>query len=511
MDLSKLTEAEREELLSLMELQSWREDPWSFIRDCCLTKDEADQGRVKHFPEKEYLKRVCELSQKEPILCIPKSRRMMMTWVCLAIILWEGLFKDNQMIFVQSKKFDDSCYLLGIDRLMFMYENLPHNRHQFPKLVKKISSDKGYSVLKFSNGTTFMAVAEGPDQLRQYTASRVYCTEMAFWDSAELTWIALRPVIQGGGKILIDSSANPGFFSKIINEDINNYGDDEEEPEMHETIQGMTEYRRNGAYIARVHYTADPDKRSAEWKAEQQKGTTTAGWEREYEINWNVSIEKPYYPEFKYDFHVAQSRLKPDPNRPLELGFDYGLTPATLICQTTAKGQILVLREIQSWDCGMRNHAKVLMGDLAAFYPEYERNCVGDPAGNQRSQADEKTANEILAQDFGLYVEPGALSQTERSEAIRWFLTNLTPDGKPMLLIDPSCTTLITGFMGGYHRKQIGERILDEPDKNDYSHLMDCMAYVAAKVYLQRQVGNRFAAEWKRAKRQGRIKKWGAM
>lgn len=509
MDLSKLTEAEKKELLVLLEEKRWREDPWEFIHDCCLTMDEADEGKVKHFPDKDYLKRICKLSQQEPILCIPKSRRMMMTWVCLAIILWEGMFKENQMIFVQSKKFDDSCYLLGVSRLMFMYSNLPHDRHNFPKLVKKISSDNGYSVIRFSNGTTFRAVAEGPDQLRQYTASRVYCTEMAFWDSAELTWMALRPVIQGGGKILIDSSANPGFFSRIVNENINN--SEEQEVETHEEIEGVTEYRRNGAYIARVHYTADPDKRSEEWKKEQQAGSTTAGWEREYEINWNVSLEKPYYPEFRYEYHVSNTRLKADPNRPLELGFDYGLTPATLICQTTAKGQILVLHEIQSIDSGMRNHAKILMGDMAAFYPNYARNCIGDPAGNQRSQADEKTANEILADDFGLYVEPGALSQTERSEAIRWFLTNTTPDGKPMLLVDPTCTTLISGFTGGYHRKQIGERVLDEPDKNEYSHLMDCMAYVAAKIFSQRNIAARFEKKWKQAKRQGRIGKWGTM
>jgi hypothetical protein len=508
MELNGLSQAEKTELLSLLELKRWRESPWDFIHDACLTMDEADEGKVKHFPEKEYLQRICELSQKEPILCIPKSRRMMMTWVCLAICLWEGMMKDNQMIFIQSKKFDDSCYLLGVQRLMFMYSNLPHERHDFPKLTKKISSEKGYSVLQFSNGTSFFAVAEGADQLRQYTASRVYCTEMAFWDEAELTWMALRPVIQGGGKILIDSSAHPGFFARLVNASINKQDDVKNEDE-HEEIQGVHEYRRNGAYIARVHYTADPDKRKPEWKAEQQAGTTTAGWEREYEINWNVSIEEPYYPEFRYETHVAKQPLKPIEGRPLELSFDYGLTPATLICQTTAKGQILVLRELQSFDCGMRNHGNVLMSDLAAFYPKFQRNCIGDPAGNQRSQADEKTANEILRDDFGLYVEPGAISQTERSEAIRWFLTNTTPDGKPMLLVDPSCELLIGGFTGGYHRKKVGDRLLDDPDKNEFSHLMDCMAYVAAKIYGQRT--NNQSEKWRRAVKAGRVHKWGGM
>lgn len=506
-----LTKEEKAELRDLLEWKSWKENPTAFIQDCCLTVDEADEGQVKKFPDKAYIKRCIELAEREPILCIPKSRRMMMTWTCLAICLWEGMFKSNQMIFVQSKKFEDSAYLLGEQRLMFMYNNLPHDRHKFPKVTKKVSSDRGYQTIRFSNGTTFMAVAEGADQLRQYTASRVYCTEMAFWDNAELTWMALRPVIQGGGKILIDSSANPGFFCKVCTDNITGEkNENDEQPEVTEQIKGMTEYRRNGAYIARVHYTADPDKRSEEWIKEQKMGATAAGWEREYEINWNVSIEKPYYHEFRYDYHVSTSPLRPMRERPLELGFDYGLTPATLIAQTTAKGQILILREVQDWDCGMRTHAQRLCADLAAYYSGYAYNCVGDPAGNQRSQADEKTANEILRDEFGLYVEPGAISQTERAEAVRWFLTKTTDDGKPMLLVDPQCTWIIAALTGGYHRKRVGERLLDEPDKNEYSHIIDCLAYICAKVYAQ-SGNNEYFERWRKAAKTGRIKKWGAM
>lgn len=500
-----LTKREKEELLTLLEEKAWKQSPWNFIKDACTTIDEADEGKVKKFPDKKYLSRICELAESEKILCIPKSRRMMATWVCLAICLWEALFRDNQTIFIQSKKFDDSAYLMGESRLMFMYNNLPHGFHKFPQVVKKISSDKGYSFIRFDNGTTIFAVAEGADQLRQYTASRVYCTEMAFWDNAEETWMALRPVIQGGGRILIDSSANPGFFSKIVNENLNE--ETEEQPEVSEVLEGMTEYRRNGAYIARVHYTADPDKRSEEWKAEQKAGTTTAGWEREYEINWNVSLEKPYYSEFRYDFHVKT--VKVDVHRPLEAGLDYGLTPATLIGQTTSKGQLLIAKEVQSWDCGMRTHAKALKSELAAYFYGMPINFIGDPAGNQRSQADEKTANEILRDDFGWYVGAGAVSQTERAEAVRWFLTTTTSDGQPMLIIDPSCTWLIAGLTGGYHRKKVGERLLDEPDKNEYSHLIDCLAYLCAKIYSQSK--NPYQEKWRAAIKKGRVRKWGTM
>jgi hypothetical protein len=63
---------------------------------------------------------------------------------------------------------------------------------------------------------------------------------------------------------------------------------------------GVHEYKKNGVYVCRVHYTADPDKRVAEWIENEKEGSTAAGWEREMEINFNVSIEKPYYPEFRH-------------------------------------------------------------------------------------------------------------------------------------------------------------------------------------------------------------------
>lgn len=203
--------------LAALELDSFASDPSLFIDGCIVTRDEADEGKIKPMPRKEYLYLIDRRFVQAPVLAIPKSRRMLVTWRLLALHLWHGLFHPNQTIFIQSKKAEDSAYLLGEDRLLFMYGHLPE-RHNWPKVNRKIkdSAGKGYDTVQFDNGTAYYAVAEGPDQLRQYTASRVYCTEMAFWDRAEATWTSLRPTIQGGGRIVIDSSANPGFFQRLV-------------------------------------------------------------------------------------------------------------------------------------------------------------------------------------------------------------------------------------------------------------------------------------------------------
>lgn len=496
---------EKLELLHLLELKEWRKNPSAWINDCCYTVNEAKEGAIEHFPKLDYLSRVDTIIHKEQVAAFPKSRRMMMTWRCLANLLYYGLFGKNLSIFVQSKKYDDSAYLLGDSRLLFLYEHLPKS-HKWPEVVRKTRSKLGYDYVKFSNGCEFRAVAEGADQLRQYTASIVYCTEMAFWDFAQQTWNSLRPTIEGGGKIIIDSSANPGFFCQLVTGKLN---DDESDDEIdpHDTLTGVHEYGRNGVHIARIHYTADPSKRSEEWKANERKGTTTEGWEREYEINWTVSANPKYYPEFNYNLNVSRVPLKPLEGRPLQCGLDYGLTPATLIAQVTAKGQLLILSELQSFDCGMRAHAKALTAELTTFFDGFEANYVGDPAGNQRSQADEKTANELLRDEYGIDVEPGELTQQGRQEAVRYYLTTLTSDGQPMMLIDPRCTMIIEAFTGGYHRKVVAGRVLDEPDKNEYSHLMDCLAYICCKMYKQKSITSEI---WKKYKK-GRTHRAGMM
>lgn len=241
---------------------------------------------------------------------------------------------------------------------------------------------------------------------------------------------------------------------------------------------------KDGIDVLRVHYTADPDKRSAEWIEREKQGMTEAQWEQEMEINFNVPKGKAWYPEFRMDFHVASTEIEPIPGKPVLRGWDFGLTPATLWAQVSAKGQLLIQVELQSWDSGILAHGKPVVSESFAFYGEGVRyRDVGDPAGNTRAQTDEKTCYEILRTEYGIYVTPGPVSDVARWESVRKLLTTTTPDGKPMLLIDPRCAWLIAALSGGYRRRQYSNGAYsNEPIKDDYSHIADCLGYLAAMV-----------------------------
>lgn len=236
---------------------------------------------------------------------------------------------------------------------------------------------------------------------------------------------------------------------------------------------------RQGLTVVRVHYTADPIKRDEEWQAEQRRGMSEAMWEREMEINFRVMLGKAWFPEFRYEFHVAKEYLKPFAGKPIIRGWDYGLTPCTVFCQYGPKGELAVLEEVQSMDCGVTAHARVVEA-VSAGYAGFSFTDVGDPAGRQRAQSDERSCVDILREQFGIYVQDGPVSAVRRWEAVRQRLTTVTDTGGPMLVIDPRCRWLIGGFTGGYRRQKVGERYLEEPEKNEYSHTQDALGYVCA-------------------------------
>jgi hypothetical protein len=247
-----------------------------------------------------------------------------------------------------------------------------------------------------------------------------------------------------------------------------------------EIPEGVNRWRtRQGLTVVRVHYTADPAKRSAAWREEQKRGMSEAMWEREMEINFRIMLGKAWFPEFRYEFHVAKENLRPFDGKPIIRGWDYGLTPCTVFAQYGPKGELVVLGEVQSMDCGITAHAKVAEAESAAF-AGYSFIDVGDPAGRQRAQSDESTCVDILRERFGIYVQDGPVSAVRRWEAVRQRLTTVTETGGPMLLVDPRCQWLVGGFTGGYRRQKVGERYLEEPEKNEYSHTQDALGYICA-------------------------------
>jgi len=208
----------------------------------------------------------------------------------------------------------------------------------------------------------------------------------------------------------------------------------------------------------------------------------TKGWIDVYVLNKLGSIEegKPVYPNFKQELHCAAEDLEVNPHLPIYIGVDFGLTPAAVFGQRLATGRWHLINELVCFDMGVIRFSELLRTEIAKNYKGTEVHIYGDPAGDFRSQTDERTPFQIMRQNR-LKASPAPSNDVAlRIEAVDSALTRLL-DGKPGLLLDKKCINLKKGFNGGYHYRRLqvsGDRYDEKPLKNRYSHVHDALQYL---------------------------------
>jgi phage FluMu gp28-like protein len=124
------------------------------------------------------------------------------------------MFREVTRTFVMSKKEKDADAI--IDRIKSIYERLPEGiKKKYP------ADDFTYLNIKWSKSNSIIqGLAQGPDQIRQYTASLVIMDEGAFQEKAAKTWEAIRPSLVGGGKFVVISTPNGKEWFYAVRSDL---------------------------------------------------------------------------------------------------------------------------------------------------------------------------------------------------------------------------------------------------------------------------------------------------
>lgn len=186
-----------------------------------------------------------------------------------------------------------------------------------------------------------------------------------------------------------------------------------------------------------------------------------------------------YSGTFRASFHVIDE-IEPIKGKPLIVGQDFGRDPWGVILQEDHRGRILVLEEIEGEDTGLINHCRITLRPRLrqSRYAGLPIVVVGDPAGNQRSQYDEKTAFDILKSE-GFSAMPAPTNDIEtRLVAVESYLLQQR-DGAGAILFDRSrCPKLIQAMNGQYRYSKTSLEISRPlPDKNPWSHVSDALQY----------------------------------
>lgn len=208
---------------------------WEFLTTACWTRDEAS-GQIRQFPRWDYLRHLSDSRGRHRIRAYEKSRRMMITWWLVAEYLYDLMTQANHTNAVASDKLEKSAYLLGPDRMQWVYDLIPPVSDGTANMLQARGMDVGpFRERVWPNkpevlftgkqgrgwrqaacertGSVIMAVASGESQMQQYTFSNILMDEFPRWQWQEESWRNIQPTTLGGGCVDIVCTAELGSFA----------------------------------------------------------------------------------------------------------------------------------------------------------------------------------------------------------------------------------------------------------------------------------------------------------
>lgn len=469
-----------------------RTDPWEFLKHV-KTLDQVDKKNpVKNFPiDLSYLRLYAHVWLYESKILVPKSRRMKMSWINIALVLWDCLFHSGRSWALVSKKEEDSNAL--VKRALFIYEELKKDPEIGPFLP---AHTEKWCTLRFPEiNSEIGGFPSGADQLRQYTFSGLMFDEMAFWEHAQKAYAASMPTTEGGGKLIGISSPAPGFFKRLVFDQLEKAPGSEidatvEESRVIRPMKGIRAWRNrtNNIFVFELHYTADPSKRSEDFKKSIRESLPWRDYLREYELHWDTFEGLPVYADFDSSRHLSRRRLEPEIGLPILRGWDWGLTPACVVAQLVGE-QLRILREFTATNMGAERFIEMVESKCKILYPAWSRpeDMIEfiDPAGYAKNQSNETVcAQYLLELGDNKTVIGGAIDFETRRKSVEYFLVRQTSSG-PCLIVDKdACPIISRGFDGGY---RYPEKSLEtgelKPVKDLHSHPHDGLQMITSKIH----------------------------
>ena len=191
-------------------MKRWHAHPWHMIEDGVIwTLDQVDmKNPIKQFPDHRWLRVITEEWLEHKLLAIPKSRRMMMTWLMIYLHLWLAMFHEGVSVYMVSDSEKKSADM--VTKAEFIFDHIPAGTILKPEMHAK------HCLMDFPKLHSYMmGIPEGANQMRQYTATALYFDEFPFWERPSESLGAARPCIDGGGRLTIVSSPLEGPFHAL--------------------------------------------------------------------------------------------------------------------------------------------------------------------------------------------------------------------------------------------------------------------------------------------------------
>lgn len=176
-----------------------------FVHDCIVIDDAQDHGDgagtmpFHLWPAQQAL--LDDLAS-ERLLLILKARQLGITWLVCAYALWLCLHKDQRLVLTFSIGQSEANEMMR--RISAMYHRLPADvRAGLPALQKDNTE-----TMAWNNGSRIESLPSRKSAGSGYTASLIILDEFAKNENAAALYTAVKPTIDGGGSMIILSTAN---------------------------------------------------------------------------------------------------------------------------------------------------------------------------------------------------------------------------------------------------------------------------------------------------------------
>ena len=480
-------------------------DPAVFLKHALYTMDEADKKHfgAKQFPymEKEYLQDCVDIwklaAKNEQHIVVEKSRQMMVSWVYGALHLHEAFTIPNRKMLLLSKSEEKAIELLN--RLEYMYKNIPEDvwpaklRPKYVRTKTKMSFPEIDSVIS--------SLTSNADSARSITASRIFLDEFAFMPDVEEIYQSAMGSTAGGGLVTIVSTnpvlknSNDCLFWRIIDDRMEGSIPKIKPLEHNFRVkQGFKGQLNGNKFISlALHYTADPTRNPAtpegkKWFGEQRPKYDKRRWDTEMELSRSTyGGFGVFSDDFNEDWHVKHVNFEPNPDAPLLLGWDFAGNHSVAVCQYF-KGILYSVREMPNIGWHTRDVAPQVLEYCEQEFPGHKLIHLPDPTAFDKGRNDATGHSNVdIMVECGIpfrdIIKVSTNRQEPRLDAVFKLLTT-NKKGQPKFQISTSCPYLITGFKGAYQFKEKIQANQSRPTivKNEYSHIMDCIQYVALYV-----------------------------
>lgn len=150
------------------------------------------------------------MDETEPVVWIEKSRDLMVSWACVAYFTWQAQRTPFCGVLFQCQKEDKVIQL--IDYAKCLWRRQPAWLKETYPLAKALER-QGSRELEFANGAYIAGVPGGADQVRSYHPWGYLLDEASFVAEAGDCYNEALAAV--AGKIVLNSSAGPGWYADV--------------------------------------------------------------------------------------------------------------------------------------------------------------------------------------------------------------------------------------------------------------------------------------------------------